>query len=95
LKNIYKSYLQSFNNYAKLSLSKVLLIKRISRFARMLTLKANQLLRRAMVNNVYNLELLRKELFESGKEYVRKFSSQLKKEIEKLRQQKNTKEPGP
>ncbi|MEJ7739654.1 MAG: hypothetical protein WKF97_19690 [Chitinophagaceae bacterium] len=85
MKSFYKTYVFEFQKCAQSSLDRVSLIKRLPRFANILNLKANQLLRQASSNNITGLPKLQKELFEMGRDYVQKFSLILR--------QKGTKQP--
>ena len=68
-----KSYLSEFRQYAQSSLDDIYWGKRMTRYALTLNLKANKLLRLATLNKVLNLPKLQTEMFEMGRDYVRKF----------------------
>lgn len=79
MKTFYKSYLRAFQKYDQSLLNEVPVIETITQYALVLNVKANQLLRRASLNEIINLAGFQKELFETGRDYVQKFSILLRK----------------
>ncbi|MEJ7769474.1 MAG: hypothetical protein WKF89_16770 [Chitinophagaceae bacterium] len=73
--SFYKSYIRAFQKFAQ---AKLYTISSIIRYASILNLKANELLLRASLNKLGDLAKLQKELFETGRDYVKKFSLALK-----------------
>ena len=77
--SFYKSYIRAFDKYADAALESKQLLT-ITQFALMINLKANQLLQRATLNELVELPLLQKALFEGGRDYIHKFLKRLKME---------------
>ena len=75
---MYASYVRAFRKYAQSLMGKSLFIKKLWRFMAMLTAKANELLDRAALNKLINVPKLQKELAETTKAYIRRFSALLR-----------------
>ncbi len=68
------SYLRCFVKSAQASLDKSSCYKEIVPFANSLNEKANQLLARASLNETVDIPKLQRDLFETGREYIKKFA---------------------
>ena len=73
--SFYKSYIRAFKKFSQ---AKLYTISSIIRYASVVNLKAIELLQRASLNKLYDFAKLQKEIFETGRDYVRKFSHILK-----------------
>lgn len=75
MKSLYQSYIRCFVKSAEALLDNSSCYKEIVPFANFLNAKANQLLLRALSNKTVDIQHLQRELFETGREYIRKFVS--------------------
>jgi|GEM_PF-1868275 len=69
----YRSYLRCFVKSAQASLDRSTCYKEIVPYANCLNEKANQLLLRASFNKTVDISKLQKDLFQTGKEYIKLF----------------------
>lgn len=67
-------YVNSFIKFAKVSLDNSVHYNEIVSYANCLNEKANQILLRASLYKDIDTQKLQRELFESGREYIRKFA---------------------
>jgi len=74
MKSLNPSYVRCFVKSAQASLDNSSSYKEIVPFANNLNKKANQLLLRASLNKAVDMQKLQRDLFETGREYIRKFS---------------------
>ncbi len=74
MKSYNASYVRCFVKSAQASLDKSSCYKEIVPFANSLNEKANQLLVRALLNKSVDIQKLQRDLFETGREYIRKFA---------------------
>ncbi len=68
------SYIHCFVKCAQAALDKSSCYKEIVPFANSLNEKANQLLTRASLNRTVDIQKLQRDLFETGREYIKKFA---------------------
>jgi len=74
VKSFLLSYVRAFVKYAQAALDHRHFIKTLSRFAIIINIKANELIKRAKLNPRINVTRLRKEILEQAKEFIRRFA---------------------
>lgn len=67
-------YINSFLKFAQVSLENSIHYNEMVSYANCLNEKANKILVRASIYNDIDIQKLQRELFELGREYIRKFS---------------------
>lgn len=77
MKSFHKSYIRAFVKFAQSAIDNRT-FKTLSRYAIMISNKANELIQRASLNVRIDLEKLRKEIYDLGKEYIHKFGEELR-----------------
>ena len=77
MKSFHKSYIRAFVKFDQSAIDNRT-FKTLSRYAIMISNKANELIQRAALNPRVDLEKLRKEIYDLGKEYIHKFGEALK-----------------
>ena len=74
MKSFFPSYVRAFVKYAQAALDHRNFIRTLSRFAIIINIKANELIKRAGLNPRINTTKLRKEILAQAREFIRKFA---------------------
>ena len=78
MKSFYQSYVRAFIKFAQSEFDNSRFLKTLSRFALIISEKANELIARAAKNSRIDLEKLQKEIFQLGNEFMHKFADKLR-----------------
>ena len=88
MNSLYPSYIRAFAKFSKAALDKRSSYKSLSRFAIVITLKANELVKRAELNRGIDSVKLHKEINKMARQYIRSFGEMSKKDIKENKELK-------